>query len=298
MQPTELGQLPWLAPTLSALVAWGIAQGLVKKYIGEVSAARFCLYYALANAVVNTSFWLWSDAPPPFAASGREFAMWGLFAYLLDGIAWIFYYQSITYGPISIVGTLSAAYPALTVIFARVFLGEDLTLFQGLGVGAVLMGCMALAYSPPHTRVNKDKRWMYLAGAALVIWGASGTLIRYAYGFPEAHEGNMALFIAIGGLSTLGLYGALKGAHLGGTHHEWLRAFGPMATMAVGSLLVAIAYKHGPASLVTPLAGAYPVVTLAFAWAVLKERPTSLQWAGIASVLAGMVLTTAVSEAG
>jgi drug/metabolite transporter (DMT)-like permease len=65
--------------------------------------------------------------------------------------------------------------------------------------------------------------------------------------------------------------------------------------MAVGSLLVAIAYKKGPASVVTPLSGAYPVVTLAFAWAVLQERPTALQRAGIGLVLAGMVLTTAVA---
>src|ERR1700741_3053027 len=159
MQATELGQLPWLAPTLAALVAWGIAQGLVKKYIGEVSAARFCLYYAIANAIVNTSFWALGDAPAPFPAEGREFAFWGLLAYFLDGIAWIFYYQSITYGPISIVGTLSAAYPALTVIFARSFLGEDLTIAQGCGVAAVLLGCIALAYSPPSVRANTQKRW-------------------------------------------------------------------------------------------------------------------------------------------
>ena len=297
MPPTELGQLPWLAPTLGALVAWGVAQGLVKKYIGEVSAARFCLYYALANALVNSAFWAISGSPPAFADEGRDFAFWGLLAYLLDGIAWVFYYQSITYGPISIVGTLSAAYPALTVVFARSFLGEELTVTQGLGVVAVLLGCIALAYSPPEARANTQKRWMLYAGAALAIWGVSGTLIRYAYYFPAAHEGNMALFIAIGGLSTLGLYGVLKGAARGGTRAEWVRAAGPMATMAVGSLLVAIAYKYGPASLVTPLAGAYPVVTLGFAWVVLKERPTAIQWAGIASVLLGMVLTTAVNSA-
>jgi len=295
LQPDELGQIPWLAPTLAALVAWGIAQGLVKKYIGEVSAARFCLYYALANALVNVSFWALGDSPSVFAATGREFVIWGLLAYVLDGIAWIFYFQSITYGPISIVGTLSAAYPALTVMFARSFLGEELTAAQGLGVGAVLLGCLALAWSPAHANAKSQRRWMIYAGAALVIWGVSGTLIRYAYYFPEAHEANMALFIAIGGLSTLGLYGILKGAARGGTRAEWLRAFGPMATMALGSLLVAIAYKHGPASLVTPLAGAYPVVTLGFAWAVLKERPTTLQWAGIAAVLIGMALTTAAA---
>ena len=295
MQPNEIGQLPWLAPTIAGLFAWGIAQGLVKKYIGEVSAARFCLYYAIANAVVNTAFWLVHDTPPPFAPEGREFAFWGLLAYVLDGIAWIFYYQSLTYGPISIVGTLSAAYPALTVIFARVFLGEELTLMQGLGVGAVLIGCIALAWSPSESTKVVDGRWKIFAGTALVIWGISGTLIRYAYEFPAAHEANLALFIAIGGLATLGVYGLAKGAARGATRAEWLRSAGPMATMAFGSLFVAIAYKHGPASLVTPLAGAYPVITIGFAWAVLKERPTNLQWGGIAAVLAGMVLTTAVA---
>jgi drug/metabolite transporter (DMT)-like permease len=294
---STFGQLPWLAPTLGALLAWGLAQGLVKKYIGEVSAARFCLFYAIANSIVNVAFWLLNDSPPAFAPGGREFAFWGLLAYVLDGIAWIFYYQSLTYGPISIVGTLSAAYPALTVIFARYFLGEDLAAMQGLGVAAVLAGCLALAWSPPESKQASNARWKLYAGAALVIWGVSGTLIRYAYGFPDAHEANLALFIAIGGLMTLGVYGLLRGAARGSTRAEWVRSAGPMATMAIGSLLVAIAYKHGPASLVTPLAGAYPVVTIAFAWAVLKERPTRLQWGGIVTVLIGMVLTTAVAGA-
>ena len=91
------------------------------------------------------------------------------------------------------------------------------------------------------------------------------------------------------------MYGVANGALRGGSRAEWLRSFGPMSVMALGGLLVAIAYKNGPAALVTPLAGAYPVVTIAFAWAVLKERPAPLQWGGIALVLLGMVLTTAVS---
>jgi drug/metabolite transporter (DMT)-like permease len=283
----------WLAPTLGAMFAWGIAQGLVKKYIGEVPPARFCLYYAFANATVSLAFWAFHDVPPPFAPENRQFATWGLLAYLLDGIAWIFYYQSILYGPISIVGTLSAAYPALTVLFARAFLAEQLGVPQMLGVVAVIAGCLALAYTPPDAAAKRTRRrWMAYAGVAILIWGANGAMIRHAYRFPGAHEANMALFIAIGGLATLGVYGVVFSRREASSPGEWARALGPMATMAVGSLLAAIAYKYGPASVVTPLSGAYPVVTLAFALAVLGERPSALQRAGIGLVLLGMVLTT------
>lgn len=291
--------LAWLVPTLAAMFAWGIAQGLVKKYIGEVSPARFCLYYAVANAAVNILFWATQDAPPVLAPEGRMFLIIGLGAYIIEGIAWIFYYQSIVYGPISIVGTLSAAYPALTVIFASRFLGETLSAFQVAGVAAIIAGCLALAWSPVGSaRPATSRRWIPLAGAALLLWGITGVLIRYAYawyGDNEANiasEANMALFIAVGGLLTLGVYGFAFGRKGATSRGEWTRSFLPMATMALGGLLAAIAYKTGPASIVSPLSGAYPVVTLGFAWVALRERPSALQWAGIAAILAGFVLTT------
>jgi drug/metabolite transporter (DMT)-like permease len=293
------GLLVWLTPTLAAMFAWGIAQGLVKKYIGEVPPARFCLYYAVASAAVNILFWASQDAPPILAPEGRVFLMVGLLAYVLEGIAWIFYYQSIVYGPISIVGTLSAAYPALTVILANHFLGETLSPFQVVGVIGVIAGCLSLAYSPPDPHGKKtSKRWMPLAGAALLLWGVTGVLVKYAYAYYSdnqaniASEANMALLIAVGGLLTLGVYGFIFGRKGAASGREWSRSFVPMATMALGGLLVAIAYKTGPASIVSPLSGAYPLVTLGFAWAVLKERPTALQWAGISAILAGFVFTT------
>jgi drug/metabolite transporter (DMT)-like permease len=288
-----MSPLIWLTPTLAAMLFWGIAQGLVKKYIGDVPPARFCLYYALANAAVNVTFWAVQDAPPPFAAEYREFAALGLLAYAMDGIGWIFYYQSIVHGPISIVGTLSAAYPAISVLCARLFLDETLSPAQYAGVGAVIGGCLALAWAPPAARAEPTRRrWMAYAGTAVAIWGVNATIIRYAYSFPGADEANMALFIAIGGLATLGIYGWLFGRHGATSRAEWGRSFLPMAAMAIGGLLTAIAYRYGPASIVTPLTGAYPVITLAFARVVLKERPTPVQWAGIVSVLLGMVLTT------
>ncbi len=169
--------LQWLTPTLAAMFLWGVAQGLVKKYIGEVPPARFCLFYAFANAAVGLAFWAFNDAPPVFAQENRQFAVWGLFAYALDGAAWIFYYQSIVHGPISIVGTLSAAYPALTVILARAFLGERLlaaiaykkgpaSIVPPLS-GAYPVVTLAFAWAFLHERPSA-LQW---AGIALVLLG-------------------------------------------------------------------------------------------------------------------------------
>src|SRR5687768_4866036 len=113
MQPT----IVWLTPTLIALLLYGLGQGFVKKWIAEVPPARFCLYFVVAKALVNIGYFVTQEHPSPFAPEGMKFLMAGVIAYVLDGLGWIFYFESIVSGPIAIVGTLSAAYPALTVLF-------------------------------------------------------------------------------------------------------------------------------------------------------------------------------------
>ena len=88
------------------------------------------------------------------------------------------------------------------------------------------------------------------------------------------------------------IYGVWKGR--AGTHSviEWTRSFLPMGMMAAGDLGVLIASRYGKISIVTPLTASYPLVTLAFAALVLRERIKLLQWGCIAAVLAGMYLCT------
>jgi len=202
------------------------------------------------------------------------------------------YFQSIIAGPITIVGTLSAAYPAITIVFAHWFLGETLAPLQYLAVTLVIGGCIGLAYQPADA-ANKvtGRAWIALAFLALVLWGGAQTVVKYGYSL-GATDTNMALYSAIGALLTLGVYGLWKGR--AGTHSviEWTRSFLPMGMMAAGDLGVLIASRYGKISIVTPLTGAYPLVTLAFAALVLRERIAPLQWACIAAILVGIFLCT------
>ena len=284
--------LLWLGPALLALLLYGLGQGFVKMWITEVPPARFCLYFACARAAVMVCYFLASPHTAVFGAEGRQILAIGVLAYVLDGTGWILYFQSIIAGPITIVGTLSAAYPALTIVFAHWFLGETLAPLQYGAVALVIGGCVGLAYEPADAENKVQGRaWIALAFSALVLWGGAQTIVKYDYRL-GATDANMALFSMMGALLTLGVYGFWKGR--AGTHSvaEWLRSFLPMGMMAGGDLGALVASRYGQISIVTPLTGAYPLVTLAFASLVLRERIRLLQWICIGAILVGLVFCT------
>ncbi len=282
----------WLVPAIAALVLYGIGQGLVKKWISEVPPARFCLYFVVAKAIINLGYFFTNEHPVITDPAGFQFMAVGVFAYILDGAGWILYFESIVAGPITIVGTLSAAYPALTILFARFFLNEELLPIQYVGVGIVIAACLGLSYSPPDPNAKAtNKKWIPLSFFALVLWASAQTLVKFSYSLPNASDATLALCNTMGGFLTLGIFGFIfgrKGQHSAG---EWVKSFMPMGMMAAGDLGVIIASKYGPISIVTPLTGAYPLVTLGFAAMVLKEKITKLQWLCIVFILVGIYLT-------
>ncbi|MDE2219482.1 MAG: EamA family transporter [Gammaproteobacteria bacterium] len=284
--------LLWLTPALLALLLYGLGQGFVKLWITEVPPARFCLYFACARAIVMGCYFFTNPHASIFDTGSHQIFAVGVLAYLLDGTGWIMYFLSIIAGPITIVGTLSAAYPALTIVFAHWFLGETLAPLQYGAVALVVGGCIGLAYQPADA-TNKvvGRAWIPLAFTALVLWGAAQTVVKYDYQL-GATDANMSLYSMIGALATLGAYGLWKGRAGAHSLREWLRSFLPMGMMAAGDLGVLVASRYGKISIVTPLTGAYPLVTLVFASIVLRERIMLFQWGCIAAILVGMFFCT------
>jgi len=288
-----MNPLVWLTPTIAALLLYGLGQGFVKKWISEVPPARFCLYFVVAKVIFNLGYFFTQSHPPPFSHGISRLYLIGILAYIMDGAGWILYFQSIVAGPITIVGTLSAAYPALVVLFARIFLHETLHNVQYLGAVLVIGGCVGLSYAPPdpNAKVTK-KRWIPFAAAALLLWGIDQTMVKWCYN-NGASDPNMALYNTIGAALSLGVYGVLRGRQ--GTHssREWVKSFVPMGMMAAGDLTVIIASQKGPISLVIPISGAYPVITLMFGALVLREKVTKFQYIEVVFIVIGLFLCAA-----
>lgn len=50
------------------------------------------------------------------------------------------------------------------------------------------------------------------------------------------------------------------------------------------------ALQNGHATVVVPLTALYPAVTVVLSYAILRERPSSIQWIGFLLVIAGAFL--------
>jgi drug/metabolite transporter (DMT)-like permease len=87
-------------------------------------------------------------------------------------LGYLCFFESIMDGQVAIVGTISAAYPALTVLGALVVLSESLTAVQSIGVIAIIGGVVALSYEPdPTAKHALPKRALVCSILAFFLWG-------------------------------------------------------------------------------------------------------------------------------
>jgi drug/metabolite transporter (DMT)-like permease len=307
----------WAWPALGATVLWGIGDGLYKQYIENIHPHRLCLYSVPVYAVVYLSFFFALYHPPPFAPEGRAFLFWSVLTGLAYGAGSVISYEGILRGPISLLSPVYAAYPIVTAVLAAIFLDEVLSLRQYAGVGLVLAGCLSLAYEPareareertesaqesqeedePGDQTGSSHTWLLLAAATAILWGVGAVLNSYAYRMPNSNYANFMLFMLMTSVPTLGLWGLLRERTLP-ENERWRYPavdFPPsilaLGIYALGDVSVYLAYEEGPATLVTVLSGAYPAVTLPYAFFVLGERPTRFQWSCIALILLGTGLS-------
>src|SRR5438067_1212164 len=71
---------------------------------------------------------------------------WGALAGLLNTVSSICLYRSFEVGKLAVVAPLSASYPALTVVLARMS-GEQLTVARAIGIALTLLGVITVSTS-------------------------------------------------------------------------------------------------------------------------------------------------------
>jgi len=278
----------WLPWALLGVALWGTGMLTAKPSTDRAGPARMFLWAALVEAatflVVGLTLprlpWSWDAAAVAVA----------LFASTTGIVGYLFFYEGLAVGTVSVVGTVTAAYPAITVVLGVTVLGETITGAQGLGVVVLLAVVVLVAYERP-----KDGRIVSRAAAfailGFLLWGLCGAAVKSSIN--AIGEANLFLWYAVVNVIVGTSYFAWRGRSAKPAMLDRKTNALIVYTIlsgAVSAFAINYAYTSGPASLVTPVAGSYPVVATLAAALLLKERMTPRIVLGLLAFVAGIVL--------
>jgi len=273
---------------LIAFVGWGsgdIFGGVISRKIGGYSSSFWLyLFGLLISSLLIPFFWssLGSISPQ----------MWLLIISLniIGPIPVVALYEGIRVGNASLVGTMGAAFAALTVVLSVIFLGDRLSLFQTLSIIVILAGLILSSTqlkSLNFKSIFADKGVPY-GLVAMVLWGIYYTFIRIPV---RAIGWFWPSYFAILGVPILLIYMRLKKIKL-----EKLRSSRFLVFSFLNALLLTgatfsynFAVMRGQTSIVAPIAGSYPILYVILTRFVFKDKLNKQQFLGILVTLVGIV---------
>jgi drug/metabolite transporter (DMT)-like permease len=281
---------------IATAVSWGSADFLARFATRVVGSVRALFGMQCWGAIFVTILLFFSrDWGHLFDGSGWQPWAWGILAGAVNTFAMLALYRAFEIGKLSLVGPVSASYPALTVILSMLS-GEHLSAISIAGIVAVLLG---------------------------VLWVAAGEKSRVNPNPEQTSEGIAGLGWAIAAAASFGVLFWLLGIRIiprtGAVATVWLiRVTGAILTFAtvlvkkiplriksrqISAQLYTMGFfdtgafalsnlgmRLGQVAAVSVLGSLYGAVTVALAATFLKERIAPLQWTGIAAIFLGVVL--------
>lgn len=260
----------------------------VADFFGGLASRRYALLTVMVVSqgaglvVIAVVVALRGEGPPD-----AGFLPAALFASVVGTVGLAALYQGLAVGLMSVVAPLAATAAAIPVIVGALT-GESATGLQYAGIAVALGGILLVS----RARQGAD------AGARLATGAGLGVLAAVFIGLffvaiDHASEEDpywATLVLRCGSLTLIGVATVVRrpSLRLAGRSALLLPLVGLLDL--VGNVLLAVATTKGVVGVVAVLTSLYPVVTVALARVVLRERMTTIQAAGVCAAFAGVTL--------
>jgi bacterial/archaeal transporter family protein len=132
----------WLLPTLGALLCWGMWAFIPKITTGYLNPQSAIVFEATGGIFLAIATLISLNFQPDIHPKGIGLA----FVTGLLGFSGAFcFLNAVTKGPVTLVATISALYPVISVLLATVFLHEAVTLRQAIGIAIAVLAMILVA---------------------------------------------------------------------------------------------------------------------------------------------------------
>lgn len=275
----------WLRWTVLALLTWGV-WAIMAKLIGEaLSGAHNQALSTLGILPIMMAIGISKRFSTP--GNRRRGILYALAAGAISCLGNVVYYDALSRGgKAALIVPLTALYPLTTILLAMLVLKERLNRIQ---LGGVLVSLVAIYLFSVQREEGFLSRWLLYALLPIAFWGASGFLQKLS---TNHISGERSTLWFLGAFIPFGLLFLLQEplpAQIAVT--TWLLVIAQGFFLALGNLAVLAAFAYqGKASIVTPLAALYPVVSVPIAIGFLGERVGVREATGIILALVSVAM--------
>jgi drug/metabolite transporter (DMT)-like permease len=276
----------WLQWTVLALLSWGV-WAITYKLIGDALTGAHSqalstigiLPIMLAIGVANKR---------PTAGTNRSRGiLFALAAGAISCLGNVVYYDALNRGgKAAMLVPLTALYPLTTILLALLLLKERVNWIQ---LGGVFVSLAAIYLFSGQREEGFFSSWLLLALVPIVLWGASGFLQKLSTNYISGELSTLWFLGAFIPFGVLFLVQEPLPALI--TPKVWLLVIAQGFFLALGNLAVLAAFANqGKASIVTPLAALYPVVSVPIAIGFLGEKVGPREATGIVLALVSVAM--------
>jgi len=268
----------WLAYTLTCTAIWGI-WGLVSAVVAR-GVSPLATQVISTLGVVPVALLLFLS---PGWKQGTNLKLGILLAALtsLSGTAGnLCMLRALSLeGPVSIVLPVSGMFPLVTALMAMLLLRERLNRVQILGFFLAAAAIYLIGQAQGGSGVDAARGfhvealaapWMFWTFTALVTYGVSAFLQKITT-FYCSNELSTIVFALVWIPVAIAIYLLVPGLSFKLSTVGWLLSVLFGALIGIGSLMTFASYRWGKASVVTPIIGLYPALTVLLAVPLLKE---------------------------
>lgn len=275
-------------------------------FLGALTARRLTVLKA-STAIYLAATVAVALVVVPWTFSGQ--ALWaGSVAGLFAVIGMVAFYAALAIGPMSLLAPLIALIQTAVPVVVAAATGRPLGLLSWIAVGLALVATTLI--SVPADAVRRGARAGRITARAGLLALASGATLGLSVVSLDTAPANSGVFPAfldiavgllvllpllavrrlregdgwLGGADDLGSAGARAGAG------AWAMAAAAGVLLGVGNILLVVALHAGNLAVVAVLVSLYPLATVLLAWAVLKERLSLPQVAGVALAIVAAVM--------
>jgi drug/metabolite transporter (DMT)-like permease len=282
---------------LGAALSWGLADYFAAVASRSAGALRVVLGFHLVALIPLTALVLATGALA-HVGTGQVAVFVAIGA--VGWVSYLAFYGALAIGPISVLSPIVSGYAAVTVLLAVVVAGDHLSALQAVAVAATIAGAMvASADVREIARAKLQRRSALGFVLALCAMALLGSFV-FGVSYYRSSIGWLGPIFLARGFAALFLTGNVVVAG-GGSRLTRARAtlLGLIVLLAVldtgGYVCFNLGVGHASTAVVAAASAPYAVVPIVMGVSLFAERPSRAQWAGVALVIAGVIVLGALS---